>query len=213
VKGALSFGDGCDYVETTLQEELQKAEEFTMAAWFKVNKPPVVQQFHLVWIGQAAGNGWGLEEELHLTVGNTQDNVGVADRLTFYFGGDNVDWQTPMPVYIVPEEPFTDTSHWHHLAGVIRNANKSAVEGALYLDGELVGEDISGGDITRNLWNSTFRIGAPGAAHPDAGQRCFNGLIDEVVVWGRALTQDDIRGYLAVHPGGKLTTTWSELKW
>ena len=212
VRGALSFGDGCDYVETTLNDKLQQATEFTMAAWFKANKVPVGQQFHIVWIGQSAGNGWGLEEELHLTVGNTHDNVGVADRLTFYFGGNNVDWQTDIPVYIFPEEPFTDTSNWHHIAGVIRNANESAVEGALYLDGELVGEDISAGDITRNLWNSSFRIGAPGAAHPDAGQRCFNGLIDEVIVWDRALTQEEILGYLAVQPNGSLTTTWGELK-
>ena len=102
VGGALSFGDGCDYVETTLKDELQQASEFTMAAWFKANRPPVGQQFHIVWVGQSIGNGWELEEELHLTVGNTHDNVGVADRLTFYFGGDNVDWQSNVPVYIFP---------------------------------------------------------------------------------------------------------------
>lgn len=212
IRGALSFGGACDYVETTLKDELQEADEFTIAAWFKANKVPVGQQFHIVWIGQSPGNGWGLEEELHLTVGNTHDNVGVADRLTFYFGGDNVDWQAEIPVYIFPEEPFTDTSNWHHIAGVIRNANESSVEGDLYLDGELVGEDISAGSITRGLWNANFRIGAPGAAHPDAGQRCFDGLIDEVVVWDRALTQSEILDYLAVEPGGKLTTTWGKLK-
>ena len=212
VGGALSFGDDCGYVETTLKDELQQATEFTMSAWFKANKVPVGQQFHIVWIGQSIANGWGLEEELHLTVGNTHDNVGVADRLTFYFGGDNVDWQSEIPVYIFPDEPFTDTSNWHHIAEVIRNANEAAVEGVLYLDGELVGEDTSAGEITRNLWNSNFRIGAPGAAHPDAGQRCFNGLIDEVIVWDRSLTQAEILDYLAVEPGGKVTTTWGALK-
>ena len=29
-----------------------------------------------------------------------------------------------IPVYIFPEEPFTDTSDWHHIAGVIRKANE-----------------------------------------------------------------------------------------
>ena len=51
-----------------------------------------------------------------------------------------------------------------------------------------------------------------------SGQK-FNGVIDEVQVWDRALTEDeilqsmqDLIAGVAVNASGKLTTTWSYLK-
>ena len=55
-------------------------------------------------------------------------------------------------------------------------------------------------------------IGSWGAT----GQK-FNGAIDEVAVWNRALTEDEIEQSMgdlaaAVDPSGKLATTWARVK-
>lgn len=55
---------------------------------------------------------------------------------------------------------------------------------------------------------------------PDGAEnRPFNGIIDDVAIWNRPLTQAEILEVMAdglpaaVEPGGKLTTTWGELKY
>ena len=50
-----------------------------------------------------------------------------------------------------------------------------------------------------------------------ANVRHFKGIIDEVLIYKRALTEDDIKtiatkGISALEPKGKLSTTWGELK-
>ena len=48
----------------------------------------------------------------------------------------------------------------------------------------------------------------------------FNGMLDEVLIVKRALSEDEVeahydgglKGFLAVQPHGKLSTTWGNLK-
>jgi len=53
-----------------------------------------------------------------------------------------------------------------------------------------------------------------GARHP--GEEFFTGVIDEVHLFNRIISTDDITkiiaGPTAVQPTGKLTTTWSNIK-
>ena len=53
-----------------------------------------------------------------------------------------------------------------------------------------------------------------GARHP--GEEFFTGAIDEVHLFNRIISTDDITkiiaGPTAVQPTGKLTTTWSNIK-
>ena len=51
----------------------------------------------------------------------------------------------------------------------------------------------------------------------DGNDRFFDGLIDEVSIWTRPLTQGEIRdklinGSVGVEPKGKATVTWASLK-
>ena len=72
--GALEFdGDG-DYVQTTLFDALQTADNFTLSAWFKTNVTDTGQH-HIVWIGEIGGNGWGGQTELHFTINRFTKNV------------------------------------------------------------------------------------------------------------------------------------------
>jgi hypothetical protein len=100
-------------------------------------------------------------------------------------------------------------NEWLHFAGVY-----DGKKGILYINGEKVGEMPGGATIAKD-WGQGARIGY----NIDAA-RPFTGLMDELSLWKRALTLDEIKilmedgmkALLAVSPAGSLTTTWGGLK-
>lgn len=104
-------------------------------------------------------------------------------------------------------------NEWQHYAGTFSRADGLAV---LYINGKNAGEEKA-------------RIGTPIAADWDQGARVgynidnnrpFAGLMDELNVWKRGLTEEEVNGimelgiedFLAVEAHGKLATTWGKLK-
>ncbi len=98
---------------------------------------------------------------------------------------------------------------WQHFAGVY-----DGKKGILYINGENVGEANGGAKIAKD-WGSGARIGR---TIDDA--RPFTGLMDELIMWKKALTRDEIRAimekgyeaFMAVSPVGSISTTWGQLK-
>jgi len=106
-----------------------------------------------------------------------------------------------------------EANEWIHYAGTFSRAAGLAV---LYINGESVGDEKA-------------RVGTPIAPDWDAGARVgynidnnrpFTGLMDDLNVWKRGLTEEEVKfimdngvgGFLAVESQGKLTTTWGRLK-
>ena len=104
-------------------------------------------------------------------------------------------------------------NEWMHYAGTFSREAGLAI---LYINGVNVGEEKA-------------RVGTPIAPDWDMGARVgynidnnrpFNGLMDELNVWKRGLTQEEVESimnngmteHLAVEARGKLTTTWGKLK-
>jgi hypothetical protein len=77
------------------------------------------------------------------------------------------------------------TNSWHHLAAVGNGANL-----LLYVDGSLAG---SGGSATANYGSSTYPFNIGGGGVFDATTNWFNGCLDEVAVYSRALPAKDIK--------------------
>jgi hypothetical protein len=99
--------------------------------------------------------------------------------------------------------PLFKEGEWHYLTGVV---DKDKM--LLYVDGDLVKEMPFSGPITTG--GTKTEIGKAG----DGG---FIGLIDEVVIYDRALSADEIKQNfaskgLAVNLVGKLTTLWGRIK-
>lgn len=98
---------------------------------------------------------------------------------------------------------------WQHFAGVY-----DGKKGILYIDGEVAGEANGGAKIAKD-WGSGARIGR---TIDDA--RPFTGLMDELIMWKKALTKDEIKAimekgyeaFLAVSPRESISTTWGQLK-
>jgi hypothetical protein len=100
-------------------------------------------------------------------------------------------------------------SNWHYVAGV---CNKTVAQ--MYVDGILRGETQIGAPPDTN--SSPLTIGG-------SVINTYQGLIDEVGLFNKALIEDDIKnimtnglekatGVSAVFPEGKLTITWSSIK-
>lgn len=104
-----------------------------------------------------------------------------------------------------PGIPETDLvlNEWVHIVGVYDgNASQSAGEARIYLNGELkdthIGHDSSvGTGLTGTVQSGQVAgIGRDGAN----AQYFFTGAVDDIAVWGRALTQAEIAYLSAGHP-------------
>ena len=83
---------------------------------------------------------------------------------------------------------------WHHVAAVYRNGSK-----LIWIDGALDnGVTISPPSVTTNT--ADIRIGD----NSDVPGRFFSGMIDEVTIYDRGLTDDEIRGLFKAGLAGKL---------
>ncbi len=125
---------------------------------------------------------------------------GVYRWLLRSKGGTIFDMRAGKPVF----------GKWIHFAGTYQKG-----EGAvLYINGIDVGKMPGDQDISNN-WDQGARVGL----NID-NARPFKGMMDELNVWKRGLTQDEVKeivskgmkGFLAVQPNGKLAICWADLK-
>ena len=177
--GAGNDFDGTDDYIQTSSNELATANNFTISLW--VNADSTAFADHILWEGEGTGQGWGSgvdnctsnQDEMHLTFGRLTDaDSAESDFINFFMGctitsaGGNMN---------ISSASFTDTTSYHHIAATVANISTSPA-GELYLDGASVGTDTATtGDVTRDGWDTDFRIGRPGAA-----ERFLDGLADEV---------------------------------
>ena len=168
------------------------AEAISVAAWIngKTDKPVE---------GALAGTCCG-------TIVAQRDANGWALRFDGRNGGNELEfitqpnWQGDggFGVAALPK------GEWHHLVGVV-DGNKKF----LYLDGKLAKEGNFNGPMQTN-GSSETEIGSAG----DGG---FIGIIDEVVIYNRALSVNEVKNLFAseglpVQPRDKLSTRWGEIK-
>ena len=102
---------------------------------------------------------------------------------------------------------------WVHYAGTYSRADALAV---LYINGKKVGEEKARLDTPiAGDWDQGARVG-----YNIDNNRPFAGLMDDLNVWKRGLTEeevnmimnDSVEEFLAVQARGKLATTWGKLK-
>ena len=104
-------------------------------------------------------------------------------------------------------------NEWQHYAGTYSRADALAV---LYINGKKVGEEEARLDTPiADNWGQGARVG-----FNIDNKRPFTGLMDDLNVWKRGLTEkevnaimnDGVDAFLAVEAHGKLATTWGNLK-
>ncbi|MDE0426472.1 MAG: LamG domain-containing protein [Candidatus Poribacteria bacterium] len=102
---------------------------------------------------------------------------------------------------------------WHHVVGTYDGAFRTIyLNGEVFFDTEKVGFEPT--KVFADTNDEALRIGCT------KGKKEFafdHGLIDEVAIWSRALTESEVRtimkgNFLAVSPRDKVSTTWGDIK-
>jgi|GEM_PF-493300 len=165
-------------------------DEITLCAWVKCES---TGDHHAIFNARAGDATWLIHPELRSDGNNFRWLLrGDGEVTIFDIRAGSVTW-----------------NEWIHFAGVY-----DGKKGTLYINGERVAEAPGGAKIAKD-WGQGARIGY----NIDAA-RPFTGLMDELSLWKRALTQDEIKilmeegmkAFMAVSPAGSLTTTWGGLK-
>ena len=186
--GAMEFG-GADMV-TVDDDPALDLEDFTLAAW--VNIPKISGAWQIIASKEnrnPTGRNYGL-------FGN------INNGTVHYSFTTNAGWKSFNAATAVTD------GDWHHVAGTYDGSDFK-----LYLNGAVDGETAPG-TKPDNHDNFLFIGGC------DIGNYWMTGTIDEVVIYNRALSEQEINELmedgatvvLDVQLGGKLATTWSQIK-
>jgi len=170
VENSLNFGDG-DSVIIPDDNSLEPENQLTVDAWVRADDSP--GQWKVI---VAKGIEAGVSASYALY---TDTNGG----LTFYV--TNVTGSVNKSPNVLPNNIWDN--EWHHVAGTYDNA-----EVKLYVDGVLIGTNPATGNILYGL-PTTDDLGI--GARPD-NALSFEGDIDEVEIFDRALEQTEIQ---AIH--------------
>lgn len=140
--------------------------------------------------------GLGSGQGLYWYINSGQDGMGPFD-------GADVDTTLSLP------DLGLKKNNWYHVAGTF-----DGKEIRIYLDGELKGQKPVPAHGPVMIWNDNpLEFGGRGT-----GDNAYKGLMDELLVYDRALTEEEVvdvsnfKDIFAVDAGGKLATTWGDLK-
>lgn len=112
--------------------------------------------------------------------------------------------------------PWDGDTNWHHLVAAYPKGETGADKFKIYFDGVLQKSEASGAIQNLNTGDSPLTIGVL----PQAKVYYFNGIVDDVAIFGEELSEGDIKGIMkggllkasAVSPSGKLATAWGKIK-
>ncbi|MFA6665846.1 MAG: LamG domain-containing protein [Armatimonadota bacterium] len=177
--------DGTDaYVEIPHSQSLNTPMAITVCAWIKIDQK------------SSFGKGLTIADKTRGTKLNKSWHLYWDDRfildcmqtLSFALGSSD-----GKGISIASSESAVEDSDWHFVVGTM-DSNASEYQQKLYVDGKLVGRKNNKNGvsaITGNTFPLLIGIARPDIAAMDGGT-WFNGRIDEVSIYNRALAQDEI---------------------
>jgi len=190
---ALSFDGKDDFVEVKHSGSLDLKEAISIEFWFLLKGDSVENDYpRLVSKGQS-----------------TTDNSGYGVWVKDITGPTDIGFRsatlTPNDIRSQNVPNYGDDA-WHHVM-----VTYDGKKGRLFVDCNKLAELDVSGDISQN--KEPLHLG------DGNNERHFNGLIDEVRIYNRSLSEVEVKqnydvksNRLAVAPTGKLTTMWGKIK-
>ena len=200
IKEAWKFDGRDDYVITSI-DNLRALESFTIVVWVKPGD--FKKRSHLYWQGfedletrgEFAGNGWGPEQELHLSTG---DELGRGlyekEKITFYFGDKEKSMKVSAPM---------SNLDWQQVVIVVENKAEGATA-EMYLDAQFIGKSSVNAMIARDTWGRLFFGKAAKDGPQGDSDRDFAGLLDEFAIYDETLTADEVAKLCRRQNDGKI---------
>ncbi len=167
---ALSFDGVDDYVEIPSHPSLYITNQLTIEAWVKYNKQTETGDHDIVW----SAKDW------RYSLRRTDD----AYRFVIY-DTTTSSWQKVDTTGVAFEK-----DKWYHIAATYKNGDKIKI----YVNGTFNNE-TSIPSITLNPQTDYIRIGV--AQNIASAGEWFNGAIDEVAIYNRALGPEEIQRHYA----------------
>lgn len=177
------------YIEVESSPALSPTDEMTITAWIYLNRLTGSDEICTSW----PADGCQLFNSRILQAGSynpATSQWGIEDnhfRFLLEYGsfifqaGPSAD---PGSLKL-PMEDVVEAGKWIHIAGVYTG---SSID--LYVDGELVGSEPSSGKLVQPVNNRLF-IGTKSPQAP--GGDAWNGRLDEVAIFNKALNADEIK--------------------
>ncbi len=164
---AVSFDGTDDYINVADANSLDIASTGSVSYWFKRNASGTGANVGK-WTASGNQRSYNLE-------------VYTDDKIYWTITSDGTGGSGSTKTQFISTSTYTDTN-WHHLVGTFSSGTMT-----VYLDGASIAGSTTG--TASSVYNSTsvLQIGAYG------GGTYTNGLIDEVRVYNRALSADEIQ--------------------
>jgi len=174
---ALSFDGVDDYVEV-IESKSSRPETITIDSWIKLNSLPSSCSFIIL---KTHSNSWA---SYYLGIDNTGKVILSTQNQKL----------NQWPVWKSVTQLNTNTLY--HIVGVFNKTNSNDMDGSIYINGDEIATTF-----TANGYNSAFFIGYD-AGKLDIGKEggtinkyYFNGIIDEVRIYDRALSAEEIKNH------------------
>jgi len=180
---ALSFDGIDDHISVPNKASLNPTNQITVMAWIN----PAADNNNMGVIVKKSDNnqknGYALATSSHVTNQKNTFRFGIYDGKCI----ENSDLAIPTGWCVTGSTPPLTTGEWYHLAATYDGSNLN-----FYLNGNLISTlySVSGSIIPSS---NSLMVGKD-PSNPSATIRFFKGRIDEVAVYNRALTEEEIRG-------------------
>jgi hypothetical protein len=165
----LDFDYVGDYVNVPHDDSLNMTEAFTLEAWIKTDSPPGASLMDIITKAEQAD--W--------VSSNFRFGIQSGNSELQFIIGDGSDTNSTLGTTDVLD------GEWHHIVATFDNAADTMI---IYLDGSVEASNTNA--VVEPITNT----------YPVMIGRCrnsntalFNGTIDEVRIWNRTLTRDDVR--------------------
>lgn len=199
--GALEFDGVSTVIDCGVGESIDFVgqQNFSISVWANSNTDSIVDgMFVYKSLGCSTWAQYGFG------VGAIEANSAAPNKLNFYYRMGNAGDEE-----VVIDEGDFPADEWVHAVGTY---DGEALK--IYINGELVADEESDGIP----WASTEHVWIGG--DPGCGVRyIWSGLLDEIMIFNKTLSEAEINDLMkgfeqagAVSPGGKLATTWSDIR-
>jgi len=195
---ALEFDGVSGYVAAPDSKSLDFTEAITVELWVRPNAGWANDNWYcLIRKGNIGPEALGVDRPNFFLIQTHPQDGSNQIELAYSHASNNNDW--------VPSGSALDVGVWYHIAGVV---NPSGGEMLIYINGELDAEKAIPDEPLEPDDNEVWIAN---------GWAFFNGVIDEVAVYNRALTVEEIKQDMGgikavVSLSGKLANTWAKIK-